>query len=139
MSFKGRLRRITIPATAGNVAYAALSPAAGFRWKLLALQVTLTCDATVASRLILTYPRTAAGLYLSTVRYSVAITASQTKKYFFTSRIGQTGSGTFEGTVFEIDPAGEQLAAGEQLYLAVSNGQAGDSYSGILTVLEMPE
>ena len=136
----GRLRRIAIAATAGNVA-TSLTPGVGYRWSVLALRVTLVCDATVANRNTRVRLMSAAGTtpYQSS-RVSANVTASQTKTlHLEAGPLSNVGSGSYESDVLMThDRDAWSVEGAEQLKVDISAGVAGDSYSGTLSVLEMP-
>lgn len=130
--------RKTIAATAGNVA-ATWSPAAGKRGYLLCGRITLVCDATVASRKIRLYHQITSGaVNKSAVMVGSAAAASETRVLAFTGSV-VAGSGTFDADAyFGINPQSWSVGSDERFYIDILNGVAGDSYSGVLEILELP-
>jgi len=127
----GKRRHIVIAPTAGNVV-TNLSPAAGWRWQILHGLINLTCDATVANRTIRI--RLTDGTTVShQVGISGATTASATRNLAVRSGYAANGGGT-EGDLIAF---GLLIIEGaDQLRVLVDAGVAGDSYNGIITVLE---
>lgn len=137
---RGRIRVIAVPATAGNVAYTALTPAAGKRWYTLGFYLTLVNDATVANRTVFAYREVTAGtLRLCSARYTGSLAASVTGYWSLGGRSGMTTGASRDGYVHEHDPQVETLGYGERWYIGVANGVAGDSYSGRIVILEVDD
>lgn len=135
----GRLRHILIGATAGNVS-TTLQPGAGKRWYLVSGRVGLVTDVTVANRYIVfgTY-MTGAVLLHSAVRSDV-ITASLTRYFSLMGSVTTAGSATImdTGSVHEIVFDHEILEGSDYATVSILGGVAGDSYSGVVTVVEAP-
>jgi len=134
----GQLKTVTIAATAGNVV-TGLSPGTRKRWKVLYGIFTLACDATVANRKVQfdVTDGTNRILYLGE---SPTFTASQTKTGIMAQR---EDSGT-SFTVSDVIAAGELwipddliIEGDDEFQITISNGLAGDSYSGFIRVLEL--
>ena len=138
MSFPdGRLRRIAIPATAGNVAYNA-SPGAGKRWHVLGLKLILVCDITVANRTQRVILRDGAGAAIGVNHIASVGVASSTTTFALMGTIDNS-AGTFGFNSCQgLGPPDNLLENTEYLGMTVDAGVAGDSYSGYLHVLEMP-
>lgn len=130
----GRLIRSAIPATAGNVAYD-LSPGNEYRYMLLNIRITLVCDASVANRSIKFAILDSAG----TTQYgmgvsSAAITANQTKTLVADQLSGFSTGVVIDGDWYFSIPADRVLIEGsEKIRISITNGVAGDSYSGTIS------
>lgn len=134
---QGRKRTLTISATAGNVS-TDLSPSVGKRWTILYGQMTCVCDANAADRSMSLALRTEAGQVLHVIgSNSTAWTAGQTKGLGFGPVIFQVGG--YLGSFNVYFGLSEQcIIEGTEVFrVAIGNGQAGDSYSGVITVLEV--
>jgi len=133
----GRRVTKTISATAGNVV-TNLSPGANKRWIVLYGRINLTTDATVADRYIVLSIRDSSGNVLAGLaRNDTAITASSSGTLdISTARLlsgaDTAGVPTVGIGTFVIDQT-------DVLRIAISSGQAGDSYSGYVVVLEIEE
>ena len=113
---------------AGNVATTITVPA-GERWLLLNVAVELTTDATVANRLINIYTRDIAAVdkFRNT---SNAIAASTTAAKYFSREISAVST-TVNSLGYQI------LDAGEDVYISVYLGQAGDAYDYLVEYLKV--
>jgi len=134
----GRLRHIAVPSTAGNLVYTALTPGSGFRWMLLYARLKLITDATVANRTLNIVPRDGSSNSLTSPRMSAVITASLTAYLSLVGSIGLIAGSYQDGSVFAIDPFSMIIEGSDFFQIDVSNGVAGDAYSGFITVLEVP-
>lgn len=135
----GRKRTVTIAATAGNVT-SNKSPGAGTRWIVLRGRITVTNDATVASRQIV-IQITNGTVVTEAVGFSAIIAASQTGDLDFGEAgavqgltLGQDGG--FNITNY-VQLTNVILDSADQLRILIQNGVAGDSYSGSIEVLEI--
>jgi len=103
--------------------------AAGKIWLPLNVCVTLTTDATVVNRYVQVYIRDIVDVN-KFVNESDVITASLAKTKAFNRNVSATGSA--------VNALGEQyLGAGEDIYLVISGGVAGDSYVYAIEYLEI--
>lgn len=137
-TFPGGRRVIeTIVTTAGNVV-TNLSPGAHVRWIVLWGKITLVADATAANRYF-TYVLTDGTNVTFDLPYvSSAITAGQTKAMVLTNywtKDGNMGTPNIHCLVALPNPC--ILEGNDQLRITITSGQAGDSYSGFVVVLEM--
>ena len=129
----------TIPATAGNVEYD-IDEGEGYRFKVLYGAITLVADATVANRKPFVEINNAGGTRIGpSLNASTAITASQTRiTTLLDWDIGDHGDGKGYTT-------GDQgliccpfiVQGPNKLTIGISGGQAGDSYSGSVTIIKM--
>ncbi len=130
----GRLRHITVAATAGNVNNNN-SPGTGKRWKLLYARITLVADATVANRYIGVTIFSGAVQQISKAS-SGAIVATTTRV------LGLVPAGdayaSDDASVVSITPDGWILEGSDFIRFSILSGVAGDSYSGVFTILESP-
>ncbi len=132
----GAIRNIVVPATAGN-APTTLTPGNGKRWRLLRSSLYLTCDVTVANRYLRLQPRTGGGVVSGPILVSAVVVASAGVVLSISPVLVLSG-GSIAGSHFGI---GQSFLFGptDQIYIDVTAGVAGDSYSGIITVLEASE
>jgi len=134
-TFLGGRRVIkTISATAGNVV-TDLSPGDGKRWLVLFGRITLTTDATVANRKISYYLRDGSG-DTNFLGASNAIPENSTGVFNLHQHY-EKSSNVGEGGEDHIGVGLILLEDSDQLRITISNGQAGDSYSGKIVVLEV--
>lgn len=132
----GRLRHIAVPATAGNVA-TNQTPGSGKRWKVLSFRFTLVADVTVANRYLNVCMYSGTEI-LGTSYNSVVCVASATKRLSGIGGFAPTGAGMSEDAVVWMDPESWILEGTDILKINVAAGVAGDSYSGVFTVLDSP-
>lgn len=116
---------ITIPATAGNVAFS-FSPNKGHRVKIYYAKLTLVADATVKSRYICWKITNAAGTDLTVLGVSGAVAASETKGMSVNHVLG----GTDASDAFIHITDGFEVWDDDIVNIAIWDGQAGDSWSG---------
>lgn len=132
---KGRPLLATIPATAGNVAYA-LTPGSGYIIEVYYGVVTLVCNGTAGNRLFRLDITNAAGTVIYPLGYSAtAITAGLTA----TLNLRPTGW-TIASTdwVFDGDSCVEfpkTIYDTDVFKISIINGLAGDSFSGYIKYL----
>lgn len=138
----GMLRRVTIAATAGNVAYT-LRSTQYQKMKLLSLRLTLVCDANVANRNIQFVRRFSSGSISDPLVRGQNITAGNTG-YLALSPFSVISGASFPNdTDYVFCPEGLWIAYANnaelsELYININNGVAGDSYSGFGLALEFP-
>lgn len=129
----------TIAATAGNVVRN-LSPGAGKRWLVLHGIVTLVTGIAVANRNLVTHLTDGTNITGSLLRASADTTASSTSRIVYTSSGGGQTVTAQESLILAINghiPAqGIILEGADQFRITCVNGDAGDSFSGQLVVLE---
>lgn len=131
--------RWTVTATAGN-SNKSWSPAAGKRGYLLDARLTLVADATVASRKIRIYKQVTTGpVTLGATIIGPATAAGETKVLGVDGWVvAYSLSPTDVDGSAMINPAQFSVGSDERLYIDVLNGVAGDSFSGIVRILELP-
>lgn len=149
----GRLRRVAVPATAGNAVYslqANTNPAiAELRVHLISARITLVADATVASRVIqirrLNSLATGTSSTLGPAIQSSAITASNSgtlslsSLQFITNASTDCNAGGINPDFFSIERTGITGDPTDMCFhISISNGVVGDSFSGTLEILELP-
>lgn len=134
---EGQIKTITISATAGNVTTDE-TPGATKKWKILYAYFSLVTDATVADRTFNIYITDSSNNPLTGNVYSAAHVASTTKYY-------NISPWNISGTNFTV--AGNSVTYGmreliisgtDKMRIGISNGVAGDSYSGRIKVIELP-
>jgi len=140
-TFQGGLARtLIVTATAGNVA-TSLSPGIGKRWLVLRGQVKLTCDATVANRIVSMYKTDTSSTYAVNLWFSEAIVATVIliaifAEFLYKSATGNLGAST--GATMEYYGVQPFIVSGtDKLVINVGAGVAGDSYIGNIDVLEI--
>jgi len=126
----------TITATAGNVA-TRLAPGVGVRWIVLYGSITLVADGTAANREIRRHITDTVNI-LTTFFKTTAITAGQTR----TARYGHSNdhtNGAVDGNFYFVGTNGQPIIVdgGNDIYIDINNGVAGDSYSGYVVVMEI--
>lgn len=131
----GRLKTITIAATAGNVVSNS-SPGTGKRWLVLYGRITVVSDATAANRYPQTYLTDGTNQLVSLGRNSTAFTASETKVLSYRSGSG-TGINVTVNHALVTLPVPCVLEGADQFRISILGGVAGDSFSGFLRVLEV--
>lgn len=134
-----RLFTATIAATAGNVATTITVPENGM-YNLIYGQVSLTADATAANRRVVLHGRDSAGNILIDIHAGDVVTANEANFHHEFMR-GVFRETTFVGDALQVPvPQDLWLNGGEDIYIDVENGVAGDSYSGYLRFefAEMP-
>jgi len=131
----GKLRSVAIPATAGNVVRN-ISPGEGKRWVILSGIITLDTDATEANRQIRFQTLDGADVPLETSRTgAVAIVANTIKSVAFSKFVNMEATGGSIGS--NVEYSWSAIIEGtDQFRITILLGQAGDSYSGVLRVLE---
>jgi len=134
LSVSGKRRNIAIAATAGN-ATTRLSPGTNKRWLVIRVTITLACNVAVADRYITLFLTDGANVLERLGVNSAAITASQTKTIDFGE--GRLVSNATFGTDFGVGISPVLLQGSDDIYIQIVGGQAGDSYSGRYTVLEV--
>jgi len=133
--FQGGRRVIkTISNTAGNV-LTTLSPGSGKRWLVLMGTIRLQTDATTADRSIILRVKDSSNNLLTTLFRSDSQTASTDSYYYFgpTKYVGSNMDAVTR--IAGIDPI--LLDENDKLVIEISNGQAGDTYSGHIVILEV--
>jgi len=135
----GAVRHIVISATAGNVV-TDLSPGAGKRWMLLGFRLTLVANATVVTRNQRIFRIDAVGNILDSPRWGGNTVASATTILASTSMLAPAG-GSFgsDTAIFGVHPVVDMIGPTDIFRTSVLAGVAGDSYSGVVTVLEASE
>lgn len=134
---KAKLRHISIAATAGNVA-TNLSPTAGYRWEILYGEITLVNDATVANRSVYIEPQLSTGTEVTAGFYNTtAYTAGQTRRIKFGQHLDRIIDISILNTNSFASIKGWVIEGTDRLNITINNGQAGDSYSGSVTVYEI--
>jgi hypothetical protein len=133
----GKLRHVAIVATAGNVA-AGKTPTASKRWLVIGGYIRLVNDGTVANRYI-TLEVLNVAAKARAIGNSPAITAGQTRDLDFgegkVTENASLGDSAYGQNYLGHDPI---LVDGTDVFnVRVAGGVAGDSYTGIVTVLEM--
>lgn len=139
-TFKGgRPRHATLAATAGNVV-ANLSPGVGKRWLILNGRVLLVADGNAANRYIILRLTDGTTITRAMVR-SAAVTLGQTRGLSFADNISpDTASSLVDDNAVDIGQVGLGtmiLEGADQFRIVVNGGLAGDSYTAIITVLEV--
>jgi hypothetical protein len=138
----GAIRRITIAATAGNVA-TNLTPAGGAfknkRWRVLRGYLLLTCDATVANRNF-GINITDGTHNLQALGISAVIVATQTGYVSFgepvTANLNWTVTPDGGSVRCSFNITNCYLEGADAINIYVNGGVAGDSYAGYVEVLE---
>ena len=128
-TFKGGKRPIRKDTVAGNVDTTVTVPA-GKRWQLLGVTITVTTDVTVANRIMYVTIRDVVDAikFLNNASISTA-SATDIMKYFMPC---------FFDTNNVFNALGEQtMDAGEDIFIEMTNGVAGDSYDYLLEYLEI--
>jgi len=137
----GKLRHISIPATAGN-ATRNMSPGTGKRWTIVYAMIDFTADVNAANRYIVLKLTDGVNVILD-IAVSSVITATQTGAVtIFSANYGRNitiGDGDASvGSHLGIGSDNIFVIEGlDQLRITVAGGLAGDSFSGYLTVLEI--
>lgn len=129
-----KLRSVPIAVTAGNIV-TNLTAGTNKRWLILYGRVTLVADATVANRYIEHKITDGTNVLMEGNVNSTAITAGQTR----TNNYGLYTNGTASGSndTWQISFIHDMLIEkAMQLRFKIAGGQAGDSYSGYIVVLE---
>lgn len=131
----GELKTITFAATAGNVV-TNKTPGAGVRWIVLYGRFTLVADANAANRYLNAQLTDGTNVLCTLIGLNAAITAGQTKSVSYQKGIAAAkgDAGTDHGHICIGDVI---LEGADQFRMTITDGQAGDSYSGYLRVLEM--
>lgn len=128
----GKLLVTNIGATAGNVVTTAV---AGGRARLVGGRITLVCDATVTNRLFLFDFLEGANILMRLLK-TTNVTASQTYVCSLqedTGLISSSSHGNARADNSYIPVPKNNIIEGLQKFnITISNGQAGDSYSGFL-------
>lgn len=124
-----------IPATAGNVVRN-MSPGSGKRWLIFRGIITFVADATVANRYIILETTDGTTVTNKLGRYTTAVTASQTRKKDF-GEVRIANAADFGNAAGYIGHNPIILEGSDQLRITITDGQAGDSYSGYLVILEI--
>jgi len=135
----GRLVSVTIAATAGNVV-TNKSPGTGKRWYILYGEITLINDATVADRNVYISLTDGTNELTALGRNQTAYTAGQTRTIYLvpmyaTDQDWAWLSATL-GSAGSVSP-NAIIEGADQIRITIGNGQAGDSYSGHIRVLEL--
>lgn len=147
----GRRVFVTVPATAGNVVYSKQVPRAELRWHLVSARLTLVCDGTVASRTMklrrLKSLATGVTSVLGMGVFGAAATAGQTKTLACLGGYQYQSSTSGEADAFfAIEPLWWMIEntgitndpADMCFHVEITNGVAGDSFSGVMEFLEVP-
>jgi len=125
----------TIAATAGNVV-TNLTPGIGIRWIVIRGKIVLVTDATVVNRLIETHITDGTNVITKLLR-TANIPASLTRSLFYNTTQNASGGAIAEtGAVHLVMNNQLVLEGDDQFRITITNGVAGDSYSGYLVVLE---
>ena len=104
------------------------------RARLIFGHITLTCDGTVANRVIRLSVDDGVDL-LTRFLYSPSITASQTKTVNYND--AQESEGSFSGHNYNLSLGPNViLDAGDRIKIEIDGGVAGDSYSGVFRFLQ---
>lgn len=134
----GQIKAVTIAATAGT-ANADKSPGAYKKWKIIAGAITLVNDATVANRnlILATYNETPT--LDGQIYFTMPNLAASATGYYYIKRSATCDTGsTNGGTAYIVIPDGLIINKTGFLRISVGTGKAGDSFSGVLTVIELP-
>lgn len=129
----GKLRHVALAATAGNVVLDTAVPS-GKRWWLLYGQITIVCDAIVDNRYVRLSLTDGTNEIHRFARNSTAITASQTQIVTYGMYDGAETPG---GLACIPIPSVCVIKASDEIRVTITDGAAGDSYSGTMTVLEV--
>ena len=129
----GTLKTITIAATAGNVV-TNKTPGTGKRWVILYGRIVFVADGTAANR-ILTMRLTDGTNVLTQLPAMTTTTAGQTKSMSLNGARIDQGLQALDNDHLTINK-NHVLEGADQIRIAVIDGQAGDSYSGFIRVLE---
>lgn len=137
----GEIKTITISATAGNVT-SSKSPGASKKWKILYGRIVLVNDATVANRNLNVTLYNTGGTKIGYDAYATNLAASATG-YYVIHGIHGTAQGNANTTSWATADfylsGGDCIISGtDKIQFSVANGVAGDSYSGTLHVIELP-
>ena len=130
----GKRRIIKIAATAGNV-ITNLSPGSGKRWLVLFGDLTLVCDATVATRYM--QLSTTDGTNLTQSFPGLAPVASETKNISYNQTVEHLTAVAVTADAHVAIGNNIILEGADQLRITINAGVAGDSYSGFFVVLEV--
>jgi len=133
----GKLHTLTIAATAGNV-QTNLTPGVRKRWVILSGKITIVCNGNPSNRLVIIGKQTTAGIALDPAPFNdTAFTAGQTRSIAFDSMFpgGEWKDEDFNAS--SAVPFGGILEGTDRINIQISGGLAGDSYSGIIRVLEL--
>jgi len=126
-----RLFTQTIAATAGNAGTTVTVPANGM-YKLMYGQINLTTDATVTNRRVVLHARDSDDNVLVDIHSGDVVTASLTNQHheFMQGVYRET---SFIGGALQIPiPVDLWIQGGDDIYVDVDAGVAGDSFSGYL-------
>lgn len=133
-----RLKTIEVPATPGNSVTTFATPVDGHQYELIGFMMTLVCDATVANRVpyfsVLTNP--GGSVAMGYIKVTTAVTASQTKTWAAGRLAGLAGV-SYNSDATAYSPAPLILDSHVTLNYGVTDGVAGDSYSGRILVNEI--
>ena len=130
--FTGQLKLIEIANTAGNVV-TNITPPSGKRYLILNVLLKLITDATAVNRYIDEYLTDSGGNVIVFLPESPAHGASVTVRKAMIPGADRDGTGLMIQSVYSAYP----LLIDDGYYrVSVTNGQAGDVYSGTLQVLE---
>jgi len=134
MFLGGRIRKLTISNTAGNVA-TALSPGQGKRWLVLRGNIHISTDATTADRSLNIYVTDGTNITCYYPKNNTPVTASQTADISFANY--GNGVDVTRQARGHIGIPNILLEGSDELKLVIANGQAGDTYNGYVVVLEV--
>lgn len=130
----GALKTVTIAATAGNVV-TNKTPGAGKRWLVLHGKIILVTNITVANRYIELHITDGTNILHSLGQHG-AVTASLTSRLGFgPAKYILSIAAAYDHGYIGFDPL--MIEDDDQLRIVITNGVAGDSYSGYIRVLEI--
>jgi len=131
----GRKKQQNIAATAGNAV--ATITSTGKRVLILHGRITLVCNITVANRYIILSKRDSAGNVIQMLANSQATIASATRIIGFGELVYSTGATPAAGDDY-IGLSNPIVIEGGQVFdIRITNGVAGDSFSGYIETLEI--
>lgn len=136
-SFPAGVIKVKTASGAGN-AVVSISPGAGKRWRVLFGEAKYVADATVASRQMILKTDDGTTTNFDFGTHTTAIAASETKYVGISSRpASKSITETYIGE-WAIPPLLVLEGSDRLLLAAATNGQAGDTQSLRVVVLEMP-